>query len=170
MISLKRKQTGMALSQSKGFTIVELLIVIVVIGILAAIVITTFVGVQKRARDSERKSDLQAMASQIEVYFADNGKYPTLDNMNNVSPTDFRTKNLKGLKAEALADPSNAATQTLTATVPGASSTVRQYSYVVLPSLCDNTAGNECTSFTLEANLENDASPAVNHIITGANN
>lgn len=161
MISLKRKQAG--------FTIVELLIVIVVIGILAAIVITTFVGVQKRARDSERKTDLNSMSSQIEVYFADSGKYPTLANMNDGG---FRSTSLKGLKAEALADPSNAGVQSLTATVPGASSTTRQYSYVVGPAGCDNdpALGGDCTSFTLEANLENDASPAANHVVTGANN
>ena len=44
--------------QPKGFTIVELLIVIVVIAILAAITIVAFTGIQQRARDSAAKSDL----------------------------------------------------------------------------------------------------------------
>jgi type IV pilus assembly protein PilA len=48
---------------SKGFTIVELLIVIVVIGILAALVLNSFRGVQERARDTKRRTDVNAQAS-----------------------------------------------------------------------------------------------------------
>lgn len=60
----------------KGFTIVELLIVIVVIGILAALVLNTFSGVQKRARDTQRQTDINAIATQLEVYYNDKGGYP----------------------------------------------------------------------------------------------
>jgi type II secretion system protein G len=59
-----------------GFTIVELLIVIVVIGILAAITIVAYNGVQTRARDATRKSDLAVIAKAIQLYYADNGVYP----------------------------------------------------------------------------------------------
>ena len=58
MVSLKQRQSG--------FTIVELLIVIVIIGILATLVIVTFSGVQQKARDSERKTDINAIAGQLE--------------------------------------------------------------------------------------------------------
>lgn len=58
-----------------GFTIVELLIVIVVIGILAAITIVAFNGVQSRARDTQRKSDLAQLAKAIHYYAADKGDY-----------------------------------------------------------------------------------------------
>jgi prepilin-type N-terminal cleavage/methylation domain-containing protein len=61
---------------SKGFTIVELLIVIVVIGILAALVIVQFTNVQARARDAERKSDIRAIQSKVAEYYALNGFYP----------------------------------------------------------------------------------------------
>lgn len=50
-----------------GFTIVELLIVIVVIAILAAISVVAYNGIQQRARDSQRKSDLAAIAKALEV-------------------------------------------------------------------------------------------------------
>ena len=64
------------LKSQKGFTIVELLIVIVVIGILAALVLNTFAGVQKRARDTQRQTAINSMATQLEVYYNDRGSYP----------------------------------------------------------------------------------------------
>ena len=51
-----------------GFTIVELLIVIVVIGILAVITIISFNGVQNRAYDIAIKSDLSNIADKLEFY------------------------------------------------------------------------------------------------------
>lgn len=58
---------------SSGFTIVELLIVIVVIAILASISTVAYNGVQSRARDSARKSDISALAKAISLYKIDNG-------------------------------------------------------------------------------------------------
>lgn len=61
---------------SQGFTIVELLIVIVVIAILASITIVAFNGIQQRARDSQRLSDASTIMKALEVYKAANGTYP----------------------------------------------------------------------------------------------
>jgi prepilin-type N-terminal cleavage/methylation domain-containing protein len=141
MISLKRKESG--------FTIVELLIVIVVIGILAALVVTTFSGIQKKARDSERQTDINALHGQVEAYYAQNGKYPTLANLND---TTWVSANLKGLDPAALKDPRGTAS-TLAATA--ASGT---YSYAVTPAGCDNGTGGDCTTYTLTAT--NEGSPA----------
>ncbi len=60
-----------------GFTIVELLIVIVVIAILATISIVAFNGVQEKARDSQRRHDIGQLAKALELYYADNNRYPT---------------------------------------------------------------------------------------------
>lgn len=62
--------------QQAGFTIVELLIVIVVIGILAAITIVAYNGIQGRARDSQRLSDVKTIVKALEIYKANNGVYP----------------------------------------------------------------------------------------------
>lgn len=59
-----------------GFTIVELLIVIVVIAILATISIMAYTGVQNRTHDSAVKSDLRNFATVIEMYHAEHGEYP----------------------------------------------------------------------------------------------
>lgn len=59
-----------------GFTIVELLIVIVVIGILAAITIVAFNGVQNRANDTAVQSDLSSIGKKIQLFYAENGRWP----------------------------------------------------------------------------------------------
>ena len=59
-----------------GFTIVELLIVIVVIGILAAITIVSYNGVQNRANDAAVQSDLQNIGTQIVRYNVEKGTFP----------------------------------------------------------------------------------------------
>lgn len=60
-----------------GFTIVELLIVIVVIGILAALVISTFSGAQVRAENTKTIEALKSYVKAIALYAADNGAYPS---------------------------------------------------------------------------------------------
>ena len=59
-----------------GFTTVELLIVIVVIAVLAAMTVVAFNGVSKRAQFSSMKSDINAIKKQLELYKVDNGSYP----------------------------------------------------------------------------------------------
>jgi general secretion pathway protein G len=51
-----------------GFTLVEILIVVIILGILAAIVIPEFTDASTQARESTLRSNLQAMRSQIELY------------------------------------------------------------------------------------------------------
>jgi type II secretion system protein G len=52
----------------KGFTLVEILIVVVILGILAAIVIPQFTNASEDAKDSAAKSQLQTIRNQIELY------------------------------------------------------------------------------------------------------
>jgi uncharacterized protein (TIGR02145 family)/prepilin-type N-terminal cleavage/methylation domain-containing protein len=62
---------------SLGFTIVELIVVIVVIGILAAITIVSYTGVTSRANIAVMQSDLSNSANQLKIYQATYGSYPT---------------------------------------------------------------------------------------------
>lgn len=62
--------------QQAGFTIVELLIVIVVIGILAAITVVAYNGIQDRANDSRRISDVKSIIKALELYKVKQGYYP----------------------------------------------------------------------------------------------
>lgn len=60
-----------------GFTIIELLIVIVVVGILAAVSVVAYKGVQGRAMASVLKSELSQATRQLAAYHAEHGVYPS---------------------------------------------------------------------------------------------
>lgn len=64
-------------SSQSAFTIVELLIVIVVIAILAAITIVSYNGIQERAQSAALRSDLSQISKQLKLFQADKGRYPT---------------------------------------------------------------------------------------------
>ena len=64
--------------QERGFTIVELLIVIVVIGILAGITIVAYSGITNRANQSKIVGNASAVQSVAEAFNADKGYYPAL--------------------------------------------------------------------------------------------
>ena len=60
---------------SPGFSLLELLVVISIIGILIAISTVAFTTAQRTSRDSRRRSDIKAMQDAFEQYMADNGTY-----------------------------------------------------------------------------------------------
>lgn len=64
--------------QERGFTIVELLIVIVVIGILAGITIVAYSGITNRAKQSKVQGNASSVQSVAEAFNADKGYYPAL--------------------------------------------------------------------------------------------
>lgn len=61
---------------SKGFTVVELLVVIVVIAILASITIVAYNGIQDQARFAKEQTDLKHINDAIIIYKSQNGQYP----------------------------------------------------------------------------------------------
>ena len=142
-------------NKSKGFTIVELLIVIVVIGILATLVIVTFTGIQQKARDSKRKTDIGAVQAALESYYSSNNTYPTSADLNSAA---WRSTNMKGFDSNALQDPKgSAATVVADSTTP----TATQYAYNVTPTGCSDATTNNtnpCTNFGIYAKLESDGS------------
>ncbi len=140
-MKLKRKQ--------QGFTIIELLIVTVLIIILTAVIKTTFASIKQKERDTERTQDIKALQIQIEGYYAQNNRYPSLANMNDAA---WRSTNMRVFDSETIKDPKDKSPTPTLAATPGAN----HYSYQVTPSKCTNTndGSSDCTSYKLIANLE----------------
>jgi prepilin-type N-terminal cleavage/methylation domain-containing protein len=136
--------------QNRGFTIVELLIVIVVIAILAAFVIVSFRGVQSRARDAQRISDLAALKKAMLRWSADNNTtvsdlnagaagqaYGWLDTAYSPYPSVFSVLSNGGYVPATMKDPTN------TKSAP-------YYSYMI--ASCN--ASDQSTARVLMAHLE----------------
>lgn len=70
-----------------AFTIVELLIVIVIIGILAAITIVSYTGITKKAGESSVQAELSNASKKLAIYYTLNGTYPISIDQNTSCPT-----------------------------------------------------------------------------------
>ncbi|MCJ7793040.1 MAG: type II secretion system GspH family protein, partial [Candidatus Marinimicrobia bacterium] len=60
----------------KGFTLIELLVVVSIIAMLTALIMVNINAVRERARDVERKSDLDQIKKALRMYYNDNNRYP----------------------------------------------------------------------------------------------
>jgi len=69
------------MKKSRGFTIVEIAVVVTIIATITTIVIVMFVQVQKQARDKRRSSDMTVLMSALEKYYDTYGEYPTDDTL-----------------------------------------------------------------------------------------
>src|SRR6266851_4571519 len=73
MLSMLRKKMG----NQRGFTLIELMIVVAIIGILTAIAFPLYANIQARARVAKAQADVRTLASAIVVYSAHTGVLPT---------------------------------------------------------------------------------------------
>lgn len=126
-----------------GFTLVELMVVVTILGILTAIAFSTFSTIQQSARDAQRQADLKVIQSALEQYHADQGFYPdTLI----VGESLVSVNGSKNYLRVIPHDPANSS-----------STYSSQYRYLALPNapnVCDNTPNKYCTKYCLYAKLE----------------
>lgn len=88
MVDVKLKlQRQRKAGRFEGFTIVELLIVIVIIGILAAIVVVAYNGITSNARDTQLLARGKEIVKAIERYYVDKGYYPQIQDANGTEST-----------------------------------------------------------------------------------
>lgn len=137
------------MKREKGFTVIEVAIVVVVLIVLAVFFIIQRNGLEEASRDQERKTAINAMYySLIEGFYAENGYYPrtiSREQLPTVDPTLFT-------------DPSGYTLEGDTCVYTGDDNqqkTDGQCEYHYLPADCDNDG--KCKSFTLSADLETEA-------------
>jgi len=90
-----------AISNNKGFTFVELLIVITILAILATLAVNTFRGVTPDAKKKAVMINFRTFETALEIYYMNNGQYPTTEEGLQKLVTDGLIKNTK----DALIDP-----------------------------------------------------------------
>ena len=143
--------------QQSGFTLIELALIVVVIGVLLTLVLTTYSGVQAKNRNSSRQAKIDTLQAQLETYYVQFSKYPTSKNLNDPS---WRKANLKDIANDALQDPrwknSNTACTANGAAITSSTPAPNCLSYQVTTSEgadCDNIK-KLCAQYTLTAKLE----------------
>ncbi len=65
--------------RARGFTLIEIMVVIVILGVLGALVIPNIIGRTGEARVTAAKSDMRAVANALDLYKLDNFNYPSTD-------------------------------------------------------------------------------------------
>lgn len=132
-----------------GFTVVELLVVIMVIGILATITVFTFSGVQKSSRDSTRQARAKLIATSLESYYLRRGEYPNCTALTQ-SSSSVIANTLVDLKADDLTAPLAAnGTNSIVCGDLDPSGT-DSFGYVGDTSAACTAANGSCAQFTLE--------------------
>jgi type IV pilus assembly protein PilA len=99
MFSYRRKVVARALTEEDGFSLIELLVVLIIIGILAAIAIASFTGQQNKAHDADAKSAARSAQLAMETYFVEHKSYAgaTVTELVDVQPS---LKNAPGLAVQ----------------------------------------------------------------------
>lgn len=143
--------------EAHGFTVIELLVVIVIVCILAVFVMLAYSGVRIKNHNATRQNNIDSLKSQLEDYYAEANVYPTLANLNDPL---WRTQHLQHITAGILQDPrwtkSVKSCSVQGKPVATATPTANCYSYQVTGSdgsACDNAA-IACAHYTLTASLE----------------
>lgn len=139
------------MKRSSGFTIVEVIVVVIIVGILASLAVFAFNQVQINARNDERVSDVTAISTALEEYYRKNSVYPTCSQM---TQSTSSVASLLKISESALVSPSDSGgVNSVACGALTAGSGPDDYGYVVdTSSVC--AAGTYCYEYTLQYRQE----------------
>lgn len=84
----------------KGFTLIELIVVIAIIGLLSTLAVVALGSARTKARDSKRLADLKQLQTALELYYTDQNAYPAGNGVTlGVAATNYVCLNKEGWKA-----------------------------------------------------------------------
>ena len=139
------------LKKDKGFTLIEIVLVLAIAGLLLVIVFLAVSGAQKSRRDSQRKNDLSRVAAQVESYASNHaGVYPA-------SSAAFNTELTGSYALSNGKDPLSGGNYTYTALATPSGGTAAGVLYTpgaAGATACDGTAMAGARTFKVEMSLE----------------
>jgi type IV pilus assembly protein PilA len=130
-------------TEADGFSLIEVLVVILVIGVLAAIALPAFLGQRSKGQDSDAKSNARNVVSSLETYYANEHEYTDADNSEEITKSGIPIGTGKGKVALTLEED----TYTIVAhSQSDAKFTIEKDSDGKLTRTCDKTGQGSCPS------------------------
>ena len=141
------------MKNARGFTLVEILVVVVIITVLATIGTLTYGGFQSQSRDSKREANANVIADSLERYYEKNGEYPSIADVTNTNAAQVKTLlNISDTSSLLMPDAPANITNSIKPPTESLNPGIIAYDAKVANS-ADNTScqqqGGSCDSFTL---------------------
>lgn len=128
----------------KGFTLVELMVVVSIMGVIFGVIVTASGGIQRRSRDTQRQSDLRNLQSALQQYYADQNFFPISSGFNLSTVTQLQSSTGCGASC-----PTGSA-KTYTDKIPKDPVTSNPKPYIYIAEQTASSAGG-CTNGTTVA-------------------